>query len=469
MLAPSYLQRLFSMAGAFTLALLLGGCSAMKILDGELPDLLTEKDPVHTRPYPVRHQVRADVDHASDPERTAAKNKRDLATRKAAPPAPTATPPAAKVTKPVPPPAPVENKTAEVEPKAPAPIPINTPTLMVAPLTPATDATKQPVVAKLTPAEAPATATLAPTAPSEPNASTPSQLTVAPASAEKPIELLTPAAKSEAALKSTAEEKTPASEMEDIESLSPAERHVRWQRDRDTLITALQEELRTRREKDARDPELVIMEQELRLLQLAAGDVEGASEKIDALPAAEQEAFRHLMYGLSTWQSREEGTRPILRNAKIQRALRDAAHELAKTSKLDLRNLTFCERVDSFGWFTEFPRRTIKPGEQVILYVEVENFAAEARSKKEFETELQGSYQIFDSAGKMVAERELPLDRETCRNFRRDYFLAYRIYMPDNISAGKHRLELTVEDMKAQDHAKGSKFGTAVIEFTVAE
>lgn len=468
MLAPSYLQRLISTAGAFALALLLGGCSAMKILDGELPDLLTEKDPVHTRPYPVKHQVRADVDHSSDPERTATKNKRDLATHKAAPPA------ASAVTKPVPPPAPVESKaveskTAEASPKTPAPIPINAPTLMVAPLTPATDATKQPPVAKLTPAEAPAAATPAPTAPSEPNASTPSQLTVAPASAEKPIELLASAAKPEVTPKATAEEKAPSSETEDIENLSPAERLIRWQRDRDTLITALQEELRTRREKDSRDPELVIMEQELRLLQLSAGNVEGAAEKIDALPAAEQEAFRHLMYGLSTWQSREEGNRPILRNAKIQRALRDAAHELAKTSKLDLRNLTFCERVDSFGWFTEFPRRTIRPGEQVILYVEVENFAAEARSKKEFETELQGSYQIFDSAGKMVAERELPLDRETCRNFRRDYFLAYRIYMPENISAGKHRLELTVEDMKAQDHAKGSKFGTAVIEFTVAE
>ena len=475
MLAPSYLQRLFSMAVAIALASLLGGCSAMKILDGELPDLLTEKDPVHTRPYPVKHQVRADVDHASDPERTAAKNKREAAARKAAPPTPTATPTAAKATKPVPPPAPVENKSAEnnaaeVAPKTTAPIPINTPTLMVAPLTPATDATKQIPVAKLIPAEVPATpAPAAPVAPAESPASSPTQLTVAQASAEKPIELLTPAAKPEATPKPTSEEKAPASETEDIESLSPAERHVRWQRDRDTLITALQEELRTRREKDARDPELAIMEQELRLLQLSAGNVEGAAEKIDALPAAEQEAFRHLMYGLSTWQSREEGNRPILRNAKIQRALRDAAHELAKTSKLDLRNLTFCESVESFGWFTEFPRRTFKPGEEVILYLEVENFAAEARSKKEFETELQGSYQIYDSAGRMVAERILPLDKETCRNFRRDYFLAYLINIPKNISAGKYRLELTVEDMKAQDHAKGSKFGTAVIEFTVAE
>ncbi len=72
-------------------------------------------------------------------------------------------------------------------------------------------------------------------------------------------------------------------------------------------------------------------------------------------------------------------------------------------------------------------------------------------------------------SGKMVAERKLPLDRETCRNFRRDYFLAYRIYLPKEILPGKHRLELTVEDLKAAEPAKGSKFGTAVIEFTVGE
>lgn len=448
----------------------------MKILDGELPDLLTEKDPVHTTPYPVKHQVKADVDHVSDPERTATKPKPNVATRRDTAPYPTATPPATQTTKPapaapapapvatakpVPPPAPVENKIVD----APSPIPINAPTLMVAPLKPTASAAPAPPRSDLPPAEIlPAVATEV-----LPKTEAPSQLTVAPASVEKPIEPLATSAKSEPAQKLVSKEIAATSESEEIEKLSPAERLIRWQRDRDTLIAALREELRSRREKDAHDSELTILEQELRLLHLAAGDVEGAAEKIDALPAAEQEAFRHLMYGLSTWKSREEGTRPILRNAKIQRALRDAAHELAKTSKLDLRNLTFCERVDSFGWFTEFPRSTIKPSEQVILYVEVENFAAEARSKKEFETELQGSYQIFDSAGKMVVERDLPLDRETCRNFRRDYFLAYRIYMPANISAGKHRLELTVEDMKAQDHAKGSKFGTAVIEFTVAE
>jgi hypothetical protein len=103
----------------------------------------------------------------------------------------------------------------------------------------------------------------------------------------------------------------------------------------------------------------------------------------------------------------------------------------------------------------------------VILYVEVENYAAEAQGPQSYETELQGSYQIFDASGQIIAERKLPLDREVCRNYRRDYFLAYRIYMPDQISPGSYRLELTLEDLKARGQFQGRKLGQATIEFAI--
>jgi hypothetical protein len=101
------------------------------------------------------------------------------------------------------------------------------------------------------------------------------------------------------------------------------------------------------------------------------------------------------------------------------------------------------------------------------LYVEVENFSAEEKGPHSYETELQGSYQIFDASGAIVAERKLPLDREVCRNYRRDYFLAYRLYMPDNIPPGGYRLELTIEDLKARGQYQGRKLGQASIEFAI--
>jgi hypothetical protein len=172
------------------------------------------------------------------------------------------------------------------------------------------------------------------------------------------------------------------------------------------------------------------------------------------------------MFGLSQFLSEEDGRRASHRNARVAKALRDAIRELTPASRLELKNLAFCERVEQFGWFTEFRRAEFAPKQQVILYVEVENASAEEKSKHSFETELAGSYQIFDEAGKLAHERTLPLDKETCRNYRRDYFLAYRIYLPEDIAPGHYRLELTIEDMKAKRNGN-RKLGEAMIEFRI--
>ena len=272
---------------------------------------------------------------------------------------------------------------------------------------------------------------------------------------------------------------------------TPAQRLTALIKQRSEFLAALKEEVNRRRSSTDDDEELTRLEKELRLVQLAGEQPEEAVRQIEALDGPEREAFAHLLMGLATWMNADEARRPTLRNAKIVREIRDAAAELAAASKLDVRNLAFCEEVKSYGWFTEFSRSQFKSKQQVILYAEVENFAAIRIADDSFETELQGSYQIFDSRGSLMDERELPLDKEVCRNYRRDYFLAYLIYLPEGLSSGNYRLELTIEDKKGsaahQEPAarrgekdnklvktpssassyKGRKLGTGTIEFTV--
>jgi len=238
---------------------------------------------------------------------------------------------------------------------------------------------------------------------------------------------------------------------------------------RDVLIAMLEEDVHHRQAANSAvsDQELPRLEQQLRLLYAAADRPDDAARAIDALSEPEREAYKHLMFGLSTWFADHQAHRGPFRAARVLRSLRDASSELAAASKLDLRNLAFCERVESFGWFTEFTRNEFLPKQQVILYVEVDNFTAQEKSPHTFETELQGHYQIFDARGNIVAERKLPLDREVCRNMRRDYFLAYPIYLPDTIEAGRYRLELTIEDLKVSGEYQGRKFGEGTIEFSV--
>ncbi len=247
----------------------------------------------------------------------------------------------------------------------------------------------------------------------------------------------------------------------------PEERLQAIASQRDVLIAMLEDEVRQRTSAVTPDPLLGRIEQELRLLYAGAERVDDAARPVDSLSDAERAAYKNLMFGLSTWLTTEEARRAPLRNARVMRSLREATGELAAASKLDLRNLAFCERVQSYGWFTEFARNEFQPKQQVILYVEVDNFAALEKSPTSFETELQGHYQIFDSRGNIVAERKLPLDQELCRNYRRDYFLAYPIYMPESIAAGRYRLELTIEDLKATGEYQGRKFGEGMIEFAI--
>lgn len=234
----------------------------------------------------------------------------------------------------------------------------------------------------------------------------------------------------------------------------------------DDLIASLESQVRAARDKG--DKALAAsIEQKLSLVYLLADREDDAVRAPQELPVAEQEAYRHLMFGLTTWLADDESRRVGHRNAKVLHSLRQTSQQLAAVSRLELRNVTFCERVDYFGWYQAFTRNEFKPRQQVILYVEVDNHASELRGKDQYETRLQGSYQIYDASGAVVAERQLPLDQEVCRNHRRDYFLAYRIYMPETIAEGTYRLELTVEDQQGKAHFKGIKLGEASIEFSI--
>jgi len=235
------------------------------------------------------------------------------------------------------------------------------------------------------------------------------------------------------------------------------------------FIESLEADIRKRRSDDPKDEELPRLEQELRLAYLASGRFEDAVAAVESLDEAQREAYKHLMFSLGVWLSPDESRRAPLRSAKVLRSLRDATSELAAASKLEVRNLAFCTDVDAFGWFREFPRNEFQPKQPVVLYVEVDNFAAEKKSPTSYETELQGRYQIYDTGGRIIAERQLEPDKAVCRNYRRDYFLRYIIYMPNDIAPGRYRLELIIEDLKAEAKYPGRKQGEGMIEFTIRQ
>ncbi len=207
------------------------------------------------------------------------------------------------------------------------------------------------------------------------------------------------------------------------------------------------------------DEERTIAQLRLRMLYLAADRKTEAMEKVEGLTAEEQEVWSNTLFGLSDYMNVEEI--PVnRRHALALGSFRRVMTHLESASPLQLQNLEFIQSVESFGQFKAFASHDFQPQQEVLLYVEVDNFSSRDTGSQ-FETVLQSNYEIYDQAGRRIDARQFPEVKDTCRVRRRDFYVPYRIYMPENIAPGTYRLELTVRDPAAD------KFGQASIEFRI--
>lgn len=197
-----------------------------------------------------------------------------------------------------------------------------------------------------------------------------------------------------------------------------------------------------------------------RLLNMVLDDLESAQEDIEGLQTEAQNYIRHTFHGL--YDATDINGNPVA-NRRLTLALqshRKAAEYLEQVSNLEVINVSFCTEVDSFGVITKFSEYNFRPDQEVLLYCELENFVSQKISSG-YETQLQGSYEIINSDGRRIADQLLPVDSDVCGKKRRDFYIAYRLHMPDDIEPGRYSLQLTIEDMK------GHKFGQSKIDFQV--
>jgi hypothetical protein len=112
---------------------------------------------------------------------------------------------------------------------------------------------------------------------------------------------------------------------------------------------------------------------------------------------------------------------------------------------LTLKNLTFCTEVTSFGVYKPLEQREFAPGQEVLLYVEIDNFQSESREDG-FHTALDSRYVLADPQGKQIAEHHFGVTDDLCRNQRRDFFIRYQFRLPTDIQPGTYTLQLTISD-----------------------
>ncbi len=198
----------------------------------------------------------------------------------------------------------------------------------------------------------------------------------------------------------------------------------------------------------------------LRMLYLADRQLDSALKPIDGLDDHERDYFKHEL--LALYEATNPDAVPVrsMRWSTVMNNQRQATNHLASVSKLEVKSVSFCTDVQGYGVVTKFPNYQFKPDQDILLYCELENVSAEP-VKDGFETQLQGTYEIIDPNGRRIADQLLPMEKEICKNHRRDYFIVYRIFTPMQIAPGNYQLRLTVEDMK------GKKFGQSQIDFQI--
>ncbi len=200
----------------------------------------------------------------------------------------------------------------------------------------------------------------------------------------------------------------------------------------------------------------------LRLLYLVDGRREPALKPIAGIPPTQQDFWSKELFALATYLDAERTADESRRAAAAGVPLREAAAKLGELATLSVRNLAFCTEVNSYGVYKKFPKYEFQAGQEVLLYAEVENFKTLA-NEKGFHTALKSSYEILDSHGARVDQKEFEITAEDCQNPRRDYFIRYFVWMPKRIYGGSYSLQLTIEDTLSQ------KIGQSSIDFAIHE
>jgi hypothetical protein len=198
----------------------------------------------------------------------------------------------------------------------------------------------------------------------------------------------------------------------------------------------------------------------LRMLQLMAGDTEKALEPIPHISPVEQDFWSRQLFALATYLDHHSQPDDKRRAAASVTHLDEAVSHLRELGSLSLRNLSFAKKVYGYGAIEPFEKDVFSPGEQVSLYVEIENYHSQS-TEKGYCTSLGSTYEILNDEGQRVSGSEFPDVDDCCRSRRRDFHIQYGLSLPEKLAPGRYRLQLVIKDLQSD------KRGHATVEFEI--
>lgn len=190
------------------------------------------------------------------------------------------------------------------------------------------------------------------------------------------------------------------------------------------------------------------LQTDLRLLYLMAGRSADSMRAIESLPEKEQEFWQTMMLAMEAYRGSSDAGDRSEQLTETLDYLRNASRQLQPLSKLKIRRMNFCNRIDGFGTFNVFPSSDFNAGQPLLLYSEIENYKSELTDDGQYRSEFTAMIEfIRDGETEPINSRtiRLPEIEDLCSAERTDYFQSYELTIP-SLSPGRYTLRLRVRD-----------------------
>ncbi|MGB8853726.1 MAG: hypothetical protein WCC69_09190 [Pirellulales bacterium] len=115
---------------------------------------------------------------------------------------------------------------------------------------------------------------------------------------------------------------------------------------------------------------------------------------------------------------------------------------------VSIRTACFASRVQAWGVLDRFPADRFAPGQEVIVYVELDDLAATTAADGHT-TCIDASLRLVAADGRTLSDWKFEPIAETCASRRRDYFARFVVRIPETAAAGRGHVALTVTDTLA--------------------
>jgi len=136
-------------------------------------------------------------------------------------------------------------------------------------------------------------------------------------------------------------------------------------------------------------------------------------------------------------------------DSAITSALRELQSTLSKAPALKVPAAALCTSVEGFGKYQPFSQNTFlaHSGQQMVVYVEIDDFNSTQNSVGQWVTELAQQLIIYSDRDGIPVWREewLPVV-DTSLKPRQDFYTTQLVTLPDALSVGRYQLKIRLRD-----------------------